>query len=163
MTATIPPHRGFGVLAVNVHTPSEPTICRSPTSFGCLTRVPPNGRLRFRVRVSAMDFPDPLSTEIPICRLPMRWSSDSFRPLTCHLSSLLGSPVAPHSIVGISRFAVPSCKGFLPSKSPMLRSPTPRNLRTRVPLMDGSDLVGISWIAIPKCTNNLSPGSPISR
>jgi hypothetical protein len=79
--------RGFGVYDVNVHTPLGPAICRSPTSSVLLTRVPPNGRFRFRVGVSSRDFPDPSSTGIPICRFPIRWSSDGSRPLTCHLSS----------------------------------------------------------------------------
>jgi hypothetical protein len=63
--------------------------------------------------------------------LESRFSS---RSLTCHLSST-DSCVA-HAIflpVGVSRFAIPTCKSFTPSKTPILRSPTPRDLLTRIP------------------------------
>jgi hypothetical protein len=73
-----------------------PDSCRSPTSSVLLTRVPPNGRFRFRVGVSFRDFPDPSFTGIPICRFPIRWSSDG--PLTCHLSSRVAHTLSGNRI-----------------------------------------------------------------
>jgi hypothetical protein len=50
----------------------------------------------------------------------------------CHLSST--NSCGPHcSPVGISRFAIPSCKSILSSKLPILRTPTSLDLLTRVP------------------------------
>jgi hypothetical protein len=65
-------------------------------------------------------------------------------------------------LIGVSRIAISKCTGFLPSKPPMLRSPTLLDLLTRVCQMNGLDLVRKSRIVILSCMNPLLPGSPIS-
>jgi hypothetical protein len=88
-----------------------------------------------------------LDTRPPYSSVLLRYWADSWLPL-----------------IGVSRFAIPYGKSSLHSKTPICRTPTILDPRTRVPqMMDGPDCIGESRIAIPLCTSLLSPGTPIPR
>jgi len=78
------------------------------------------------------------------CTVLLLWSTDSWLPL-----------------IGVSCFMISHCLCISSSKSPKCRTPTLSDLLTRVPLMNGSDLVRILRFAIPRCNSFLSSKTPI--
>jgi hypothetical protein len=91
-----------------------------PSHAGPPGSAPDTRLTEWTVQIPRRGFlPDPSFTGIPICRFPIRWSSDG--PLTCHLSSRVAHMLS--TFIGKSHIAISRCLMHLFTGLTKLRFP----------------------------------------